>query len=136
MRSLQAQPAHVHVRPDMTDAPCVVPLTIPAGAIVFSPPPALVGESNAAHMGMEAAQLRGVLLAMRADPAFASCVMAVKLRPLVLVAAPADVVRYLRGSSAVPATPSNDAELLDGADKVLLEMGVDPRPRAAKGGRS
>jgi hypothetical protein len=113
------------------DASCVVPLAIPAGAIVMAAPPELVGEANAGHMGMEPAQLRAVLLAMRADPAFASCVMAVKLRPLVLVAAPRDVVRFLRGAAAALG-PANDAQPVDGADAVLAEMGLKSTRRARR----
>jgi hypothetical protein len=113
-----------------TIAPVTIPLSIPAGAIVLAPQPALVGEANATHLGMTPAELHAVLAEMAKDPAHRAGVVVLSRRPRRLAAAPADVLRFLRARRGigleVPSGPAaNDAPGgLDEADQVLAELGL------------
>lgn len=107
----------------------VIPLSIPAGAIVLAPPPALVGEANAAHLGMTGADLATVLGEMARDPVHAARVVVLSRRPRRLAAAPDDVLRYLRLARSAVMLHAQPAAEPDPSDGVLEEMSLAPRPR-------
>lgn len=108
-----------------------IAIPLPSGAVVVhAPAPALVGPRNPDHVGMSWPELRAVLADMRADPAWSGRVVAISRKRV--MAAPADVLGYLRAKHAAP--PAEHAPPAPGeapGDSTLRELGIAPR-RAPK----
>lgn len=104
----------------------ILPLTIPAGAITVAAPPALVGEANAEHVGMTAAELRAILRDMERDIVYGKKVLVLSRRPRRLAAAPGDVIAFLQSARTPVAPPSAEAanDAAEAANGVLREMGL------------
>jgi hypothetical protein len=114
-----------------------IPLEALPAVTVAAAPPALVSpDVGAEHVGLTRAGLVDVLRAMRADPDFAPCVIALSRKRT--AAAPEDVIRFLRArftATRAAANEAGDEGPASGVDEVLDLVGAERVPRRARGAR-